>query len=75
MLFGMPFQPAHDEGALGDDLQASLAGILEGVIDDLGRLYEGLERDFSDAGWVSYRFAEILPISPEHNQSCRGKNE
>jgi len=40
------------------------------VLDDLGRLYESLERDYEDAGWVAYRFAEILPISAEQKQSC-----
>lgn len=47
-----------------------LANILSGVLDDLGRLYESLERDYDDAGWVGYRFAEILPITPEQKQSC-----
>ena len=47
-----------------------LANILRGVIDDLGRLYENLDKHYDDAGWVSYRFAEILPISPEQKQSC-----
>ena len=47
-----------------------LANILSGVLDDLGRLYESLERKYEDAGWVGYRFAEILPISPEEKQSC-----
>jgi hypothetical protein len=47
-----------------------LAKILAGVLDDLGRLYESLDRQYDDAGWVSYRFAEILPISPEQKQSC-----
>lgn len=47
-----------------------LAGILAGVLDDLGRLYEALERRYDDADWVGYRFAEILPISPEEKQYC-----
>lgn len=47
-----------------------LASILSGVLDDLGRLYESLEKKYDDAGWVGYRFAEILPISPEQKQSC-----
>jgi Lon protease-like protein len=47
-----------------------LASILEGVLDDLGRLYESLDRQYDDAGWVGYRFAEILPITPEQKQSC-----
>ncbi len=47
-----------------------LADILSGVLDDLGRLYETLEKKYDDAGWVGYRFAEILPISPEQKQIC-----
>ena len=47
-----------------------LAKILNSVIDDLGRLYDDLDKRYDEAGWVSYRFAEILPISPEQKQSC-----
>ena len=47
-----------------------LATILSGVLDDLGRLYETLDKKYDDAGWVGYRFAEILPISPEQKQNC-----
>jgi len=47
-----------------------LANILSGVLDDLGRLYESLDRQYDDASWVGYRFAEILPITPEQKQNC-----
>lgn len=47
-----------------------LVKILEGVLDDLGRLYEEVERHYEDAGWISYRFAEILPITPPQKQNC-----
>lgn len=47
-----------------------LGQILAGVLDDLGKLYEGLDRRYDDAAWVSYRFAEILPLPPEHKQAC-----
>ncbi|MDG2376305.1 MAG: LON peptidase substrate-binding domain-containing protein [Woeseiaceae bacterium] len=47
-----------------------LAKILRGVIDNLGSLYEDLEKYYDDAGWVSYRFAEILPINVAQKQSC-----
>lgn len=47
-----------------------LAKILHGVIDNLDRYYQGLEKDYDDAGWVSYRFAEILPISLAQKQTC-----
>ncbi len=48
----------------------SMAQILAGVLGNLGRLYEPLDKNYTDAGWVSYRFAEILPIRPEEKQSC-----
>jgi len=47
-----------------------MVDILRGVLDDLGRLYEPLERRYDDATWVGYRFAEILPITPEQKQFC-----
>jgi len=46
-----------------------LAGILAGVLDDLGKLYEDLPRHYDDTAWVGYRFAEILPIPPERKQA------
>jgi Lon protease-like protein len=57
-----------------EELKA-LAHILEGVLDDLGRLYETLDRRYEDVGWVAYRFAEILPISPEQKQTCLETND
>jgi Lon protease-like protein len=46
-----------------------LPPILEAVLDDLGRLYENLERLPNDARWVVWRFAEILPVSLEEKQA------
>jgi Lon protease-like protein len=48
---------------------AGLPPILEAVLDDLGRLYENLERRPQDARWVVWRFAEILPVSLEEKQA------
>jgi Lon protease-like protein len=45
-----------------------MAAILAGVLDDLGRLYESLDRHFDDASWVTSRFVEILPIDLEEKQ-------
>jgi len=59
--------PSETETAL-PEVYEPLAEILAGVLDDLGRLYEALPRRYDDAGWVSYRFAEILPIPPEQKQ-------
>ena len=47
-----------------------LAHILSGVLDDLGKLYDTLDKRYEDAGWVAYRYAEILPISAEQKQRC-----
>ncbi len=61
--------PTETTRTLPDEYRP-LANILSGVLDDLGRLYEPLDKRYDDAGWVGYRFAEILPISPEQKQSC-----
>jgi Lon protease-like protein len=52
------------------DKYRPMATILAGVLDDLGRLYENLERRLDDAGWVTNRFIEILPIDLEQKQQC-----
>lgn len=48
----------------------AMPNILGGVLDDLGRLYEPLERHMDDASWVTSRFVEILPIGLEQKQLC-----
>ena len=57
------------------DEYASLKKILESVLDDLGRLYETLERRFDDAVWVTYRLIEILPIDLEQKQQFLESND
>jgi Lon protease-like protein len=52
-----------------------MASLLEVVIDDLGKLYESLVKNYRDATWVGNRFAEILPISPEQKQRCLEMND
>lgn len=47
-----------------------MATLLESVIDDLGKLYQLVERDYDDAGWVGARFAEILPMPDQDKQHC-----
>ena len=44
--------------------------ILDGVLTNLGRLYEDLPKRYDDAVWVGYRFSEILPLSVEQKQAC-----
>jgi len=59
--------PAQAPIPLPDTFRA-LPPILESVMNDLGRLYEDLERNFEDAVWVAHRFIEILPIGLEQKQ-------
>ena len=66
--------PAEAEMALPDEYK-SLKNILESVLDDLGRLYESLDRRFDDAVWVSYRLIEILPIDLEEKQRFLESND
>lgn len=47
----------------------ALPHILESVLNDLGRLYEDLERRYDDGVWVAWRFIEILPIDLETKQA------
>lgn len=47
----------------------SMPQILGNVLDDLGRLYESLDRQMDDAVWVTYRFVEILPIDLAQKQA------
>lgn len=61
--------PVAEPVALPEEYQP-LVQILDGVLSDLGRLYEDLPRHYEDAVWISYRFAEILPFTPEQKQSC-----
>jgi len=63
MLDNEPTTPLPDE-------YQEMASILAGVLDDLGRLYESLDRHFDDASWVTSRFVEILPIDLEEKQRC-----
>ena len=61
--------PAEPAAALPDGY-AALAEMLDSVLDDLGKLYEGLPRRLDDASWVGYRFCEILPIRLPQKQRC-----
>jgi Lon protease-like protein len=62
----LPAIPPHP---LPDEFRP-LATLLATVIDDLGRLYDAVERRYDDAAWVGCRLAEILPLSPADKQRC-----
>ena len=61
--------PAEPETPLPEDY-ASMATLLRAVIDDLGRLYETIEKHYDDASWVGFRFAEVLPLDLDQKQHC-----
>jgi len=47
-----------------------LARLLEQLIDQLGDQYALVDVNYGDAGWVSSRLAEILPLPNERKQTC-----
>jgi Lon protease-like protein len=49
---------------------AELGPAVEAAIVQAGAPYLGVERRPSDAGWVSSRLAEILPLPATHKQHC-----
>jgi hypothetical protein len=44
--------------------------LLRKVLPELGEFYAAIPKQFDDAGWVSHRLAEILPISLAEKQQC-----
>jgi uncharacterized protein len=46
-----------------------MAKLLEQVLEGLGKHYHDIDKAYDDATWVSYRFAEILPLPAETKQS------
>ena len=49
---------------------AHLGQLLRKVLPELGELYSHVPKHFSDASWVGYRLAEILPIALTEKQYC-----
>ena len=64
-----------DEPAPVPEAYAAWPGLLEAVLDDLGKLYEGIDRNYGDANWLGYRFAEILPLEMDERQACLEMND
>ena len=46
-----------------------LVQLLEAILDDVN-IYDENEKNFDSASWISYRFAEILPLRVEDKQKC-----
>lgn len=47
-----------------------LGVLLRNVLPELGELYAPIPKHFSDATWVGYRLAEILPLALQEKQYC-----
>jgi Lon protease-like protein len=47
-----------------------LAELLESLLAELDEAYQHVERSPQDAAWVSYRLAEILPLTVQSRQFC-----
>jgi Lon protease-like protein len=54
---------------------SAMARILQEVMDDLGSHYQEIEKHYSDASWIGYRFAEILPLPMEQKQQYLEMND
>lgn len=63
------FLPADPETALPEKYRY-LARLLKQFIAEIGDHHDPLEKDFSDAGWVGSRLAELLPLGPQQKQAC-----
>jgi Lon protease-like protein len=61
--------PPEPEFSLPEEYRL-MSGLLRAVIDDLGRLYETIEKYYDDASWVGFRFSEILPMDFSSRQRC-----
>ena len=46
-----------------------MISLLEAILEDIN-LYHEREKYFESASWVSFRFAEILPLKTEDKQKC-----
>ena len=46
-----------------------LVELLQAILDDVN-IYDDDEKSFDTASWISYRFAEILPLRIEDKQKC-----
>ena len=46
-----------------------LVELLQAILEDVN-IYDDNEKNFDSASWISYRFAEILPLRIEDKQKC-----
>ncbi|NNF66026.1 MAG: peptidase S16 [Gammaproteobacteria bacterium] len=65
---------AEDTLPVPDDF-SYMAALMESIIDQLGKQYELVDRNYTDATWLSYRLAEILPLNLRDRQRCLQSND
>jgi uncharacterized protein len=63
------FAAAEESVELPGEYQ-HLGQLLRKVLPELGELYARIPKRFSDASWVGYRLAEILPLALSEKQYC-----
>ncbi len=61
---------APDPAIALPEKHAYLGRLLEQLIDQLGDQYALVDANYGDAGWVSSRLAEILPLHNDRKQAC-----
>ena len=59
--------PAEQKCELPGQYQ-DMAEMVDSMLEQIGHPYTTLPKHFDDAGWVSYRMAELLPLSLEQKQ-------
>jgi hypothetical protein len=68
-LADVEWLPAERVQPLPDEF-ADLAPAVDAILAQVGEPYASLERQLDDAGWVSARLAELLPLPVHHKQHC-----
>jgi uncharacterized protein len=68
-LADIEFTPDEERADLPEEF-FHLGELLKKVLPELGDLYANVPKHFSDAAWVGYRLAEILPLSLAEKQYC-----
>jgi Lon protease-like protein len=68
-LASVEWLPAEQSQPLPADY-AELGPAIDAILTQVGEPYASLERHLEDAGWVSARLAEVLPVPMQHKQHC-----
>jgi uncharacterized protein len=61
--------PPEEKVELPGEFQ-HLGMLLRKVLPELGNLYADIPKHFTEAAWVGYRLAEILPVALSEKQQC-----